>query len=462
MDTKDPLTNLKQTYLCQEIILKGYSSADFSAFLETRKTDGCDIDKWTLEELKFMVIEFIKMEREKTRVVPSFILDETMNLEAPDSIEIKGSDEDMSFQDSTMKQWLRPVDNSISLNEIDLTTQKPTIIVERVEEKRKKIFQTRLIYTLFTEPFSWRVERRESDFTWLIMKLRKEFPDLLLPWPEKKLKVAEMQLFIKGVVANKSILKSRFLRYFLSYTNPKKFYEKKRKEKTKKNIFDHIGNQLKDTFGGGKSDKSSVKKNVKPSSQNTSTAIGSQNVSQLTNTLGGNLDKSKVEYGKPDISRLGAESFMGDVSNCRDSKIVSLGNLGNIAPNDQFLSLEKAINDHYDKKASSPKKDPFAGIEKEITISKEQISLGSLTIERSDKSPAKVSARGSAPDKKNDLKEKTETGSVKTKQSQCGSNYSTNSGEIDLHLFLEDLKEVMQNNQPLFKKAVDLCGDIGF
>jgi hypothetical protein len=178
MVTKDPLTNLKQTYLCQEIILKGYSSADFSAFLETRKTDGCDIDKWTLEELKFMVTDFIRIEKEKNGVVPSFILDETMNLEAPDSIEIKGSDEDMSFQDSTMKQWLRPVDNSISLNQIDLTTQKPTIIVERVEEKRKKIFQTRLIYTLFTEPFSWRVERRESDFTWLIMKLRKEFPDL--------------------------------------------------------------------------------------------------------------------------------------------------------------------------------------------------------------------------------------------------------------------------------------------
>jgi hypothetical protein len=163
-----------------------------------------------------------------------------------------------------------------------------------------------------------------------------------------------MQLFIKGVVANKSILKSRFLRYFLSDTNPKKFYEKKRKEKTKKNIFDHIGNQLKDTFGGVKADKSSVKKNTKPSSQNTSTAIGSQNISQLTNTIGGNLDKSKVEYGKPDISRLGAESFMGDVSTTRNSQIISGGNLEGVCPTDQFLSLEKAINDHYDKKMSSP------------------------------------------------------------------------------------------------------------
>jgi hypothetical protein len=88
--------------------------------------------------------------------------------------------------------------------------------------------------------------------------------------------------------------------------------------------------------------------------------------------------------------------------------------------------------------------------------------LGSLTIERSDKSTAKVSARDSGPEKRIDGKEKTETGSVKTKQSQSGSNYSTNSGEIDLHLFLEDLKEIMHNNQPLFKKAVDLCGDIGF
>lgn len=87
---------------------------------------------------------------------------------------------------------------------------------------------------------------------------------------------------------------------------------------------------------------------------------------------------------------------------------------------------------------TSPKKDPFIGLEKEITISKEQISLGSLTVERSDKSPAKVSARDSVSEKKFDPKERTETGSVKTKQSQSGSIYSTNSGEIDLHLFLED------------------------
>ena len=50
-----------------------------------------------------------------------------------------------------------------------------------------------MVYTLLTEPYSWRVERRESDFKWLILRLRKEFPDLMLPWPEKKLTATQMQ-----------------------------------------------------------------------------------------------------------------------------------------------------------------------------------------------------------------------------------------------------------------------------
>lgn len=48
----------KQIYLRDEIIQKGYDGEKFQEFLESKKENGCEIDSWTMDELKQLVSNF--------------------------------------------------------------------------------------------------------------------------------------------------------------------------------------------------------------------------------------------------------------------------------------------------------------------------------------------------------------------------------------------------------------------
>ena len=240
-----------------------------------------NIDIWTLDELRFMVAEFKGFDKPLN---PS--LEDTMTFEnfescAIDSIEARGqSDDDSYFNSMIMKNFLYTGDISLSKEKNDLTKKPPTIRIERVDKRSKNLFSTRLVYTVFTEPFNWRVERKESDFKWLVTKLRKEFPNLSYPFPDKKMDAKQMEEYLGKLTSNKHTLRSRFLMYFLSCQNKSKFYEKKAKDQNTKTVIEDvtilISEKVKEDFNNVKNklsltNKPSVVRSEKktPSNQNT-------------------------------------------------------------------------------------------------------------------------------------------------------------------------------------------------
>jgi len=50
---------LKQAFLVDQIINKGFNPVEFAQFLETKRDNGTDIDNWTLRELHEVSYEFI-------------------------------------------------------------------------------------------------------------------------------------------------------------------------------------------------------------------------------------------------------------------------------------------------------------------------------------------------------------------------------------------------------------------
>lgn len=128
---------------------------------------------------------------------------------------------------------------------------------------------------MFTPIYGWRVERRDSDFKWLVDRLRKEFPLIKIPKPGKKsANCMPMEDWLKSVLDNKPLLKSNFLAYWLSYPDKDKFYARKSKE-FKNNLLDNIQVKLHQEF-----DKSLVKKLIHKV------------------TDGGKIHKSTIEHQK--------------------------------------------------------------------------------------------------------------------------------------------------------------------
>ena len=78
-------------------------------------------------------------------------------------------------------------------------------------------------------PQNWTVKRRIEDFNWLSERLKREFPHLdvnLFEGSQGK----DIENYVNYLFSKPSIHKSRFLVFFLSCKNKKKFYSKKDKE----------------------------------------------------------------------------------------------------------------------------------------------------------------------------------------------------------------------------------------
>lgn len=82
---------------------------------------------------------------------------------------------------------------------------------------------------MVTEPHDWEVRRRLSDFRWLSERLRREFPQLnicLFNGSNKE----DVEKYVNSLLTIPGLMKSRFLIFFLSCTNLKKFYERRERE----------------------------------------------------------------------------------------------------------------------------------------------------------------------------------------------------------------------------------------
>lgn len=248
----------KQLYLKTQIIDKSYSAEEFSDFLVSKRENGANIDKWTIDELVNVVNEFKKVNQPDSDEEVSENQKENQNIDSkvnvPSIKQIKSPAP--QYIDSPLKKiQLAPCDNTLSTMTEDLFIDQPEVKVESVEAKSKNLFGTRFVYKLFTPIYGWRVDRRESDFRWLVDRLRREYPLIKLDYPEKKgLSCDKMEFYLNNLISNKQVLKSNFLLYWLSYPNKDKFYERKSKE-FKNNFLDDIQVKLHATF-----DQSLVKK----------------------------------------------------------------------------------------------------------------------------------------------------------------------------------------------------------
>lgn len=86
---------------------------------------------------------------------------------------------------------------------------------------------TRSIYWINTNPGGWTVSRRISDFKWVCKKIASEFPII------GKLKIkdkSDVETFILMVNNNQLVSHHQFMQYFLSCTDYKSFYERRKND----------------------------------------------------------------------------------------------------------------------------------------------------------------------------------------------------------------------------------------
>lgn len=100
----------KQTYLINQIVIKGYNKADFATFMNNLKANGTDIDLWTFDEL--------------VEAVERFQLEQTQCPKSPEKV----SQEDESSEDEEMYKYLHPSEvekikqrNQQNLNRLNTT-----------------------------------------------------------------------------------------------------------------------------------------------------------------------------------------------------------------------------------------------------------------------------------------------------------------------------------------------------
>ena len=58
VDFEADLRKTKQNYLVENVVNRGYDTTKFAEFMNYKKPNGTDVDKWSMEELIEVVNEF--------------------------------------------------------------------------------------------------------------------------------------------------------------------------------------------------------------------------------------------------------------------------------------------------------------------------------------------------------------------------------------------------------------------
>ena len=232
-------TEEKQNYLREKILDEGYDTNQFVQFLTEKKGEqGADVANWSMEDLKSVVNEFIKLnggqveeevkkpEQKKISMFDVMIESKTKKSQSqpiqnqqnkPQPItEIKKSqitknepNPPVSPQDS---QKIQNQNNNININtnitgtesEYSIITPKKKdcktleqyelnkydkleITVSQPEKKKEGFLsKTYVTYQVHTMPASYMVRRRYTDFIWLRNALVNNFPTCVIPPIPKK------------------------------------------------------------------------------------------------------------------------------------------------------------------------------------------------------------------------------------------------------------------------------------
>ena len=228
-------TEEKQNFLREKILEKGYDVNEFVEFLTQKKgEEGADVSNWSMEDLKIVVNEFIKIEEEKkkpkkVKVSMFDVLGSSttstkksqsqplQNQQNKPQLEIKKPQNSQNLSNTKpqtqVQQKIQKSPESYNINNNNLTGGesdygiiipdkkdcKPLETTElskfdkfeiTVGEPRKEdggfFSKNYATYSVKTSQASYVVRRRYSDFAWLRSTLQTHFPTNVIPPIPKK------------------------------------------------------------------------------------------------------------------------------------------------------------------------------------------------------------------------------------------------------------------------------------
>jgi len=233
MEKEDEI-NRKKDLLQKEIVDKNYDKTQFINFCLSKKENGDDLNEYTYEELSSFVKEFVSSQQSSLKEDKKE--DDKMkteNIEKKEEIlKAKENKESKNLVTKTIK-CKKLVPTELNGKEIKVIVSNPTVVEGGMFGK------SYIKFTVTTQPFEWKVERKYTDFDTLRKLIQKFYPGFYVPpLPLKKAgnkkftesfiqkRMALLNQFINSVVKNESFKSFEFLHTFLSYNDRKKFDSK--------------------------------------------------------------------------------------------------------------------------------------------------------------------------------------------------------------------------------------------
>ena len=178
---------IKKKIMQTKIINNNYNKDHFLDFCNAKRSDGDNLNRWTISEFEDIVNEYIKYHQD----------DEYKGEEKKKEIFINQKNENQLNLEISSLLINNQNSNEIKETEIQCKKLEKSILNDKnikIEVKNPKCisesyFQSSYIqYEVTTNITNWFVYRRYSDFEWLRLSLRKFYPTIFCPpIPKKKL-----------------------------------------------------------------------------------------------------------------------------------------------------------------------------------------------------------------------------------------------------------------------------------
>ena len=212
MDKKDEEYKKKQQLLKNEILDRGYDPDEFIDFCLNAKKEGDDLNNWEYDELQKKIQEFINKVNEK-------YLKESKEEKPETNLKEETINTSNEIIPTPIKQIKCKIlmKNYLNDKKLEITIDKPTLI------KKNILSESYIIYHLKTSiieniNFSYKVQRKYSDFIQLREILSKFFPFNYIPSLPKK---SEEYILSKKTNQNKNI--SHLLKFITNIINKEEF-----------------------------------------------------------------------------------------------------------------------------------------------------------------------------------------------------------------------------------------------
>ena len=245
----------KQAYLREKVLEKAYDADEFMSFLEMKKGEnGLDLNNWSMDELKKVVIEFIHDKNKDNEPKEEIKPNSNKNLTKID--EIKEEEEIIENEnDNQIKENINPenkIENIIQDNneildlpcvncrksEVSTLSQIEPITIKLSSPHKVEggIFtKSFILYTVSTEPLGYKTNKRYSDFSWLKKMLSMIYSNCVIPPLCKKnfndrfsdaliaKRMRSIEKFMAGIIEHPLLKNSELVNIFLSAGKKEEF-----------------------------------------------------------------------------------------------------------------------------------------------------------------------------------------------------------------------------------------------